>query len=133
MHSLDQEFSSRFRVYYEETDAAQVVYHANFLCFFERARTDFFLELGFIKNNKSAFVVRRVEIDYLKPIRLYDEIVVACKIIKVTGTSVIFKQSIYLEKDPEILFGKGLVTVVHIDENLRPKRLPQEFLNLQLE
>ena len=76
------------RVYFEDTDCGGVVYHANFLKFCERARSDFVRLLGIDataladpeKGEPAIFVVRRVEIDYLKPGRMDDvlEVVTSC-------------------------------------------------------
>ena len=65
------------RVYYEDTDAAGVVYYANYLKYMERARTEWLAALGFPlaafeRSHGIAFVVHRVEIDFLQPARLND-------------------------------------------------------------
>ena len=70
-------FSTKYRVYYEDTDAGGVVYYANYLKFFERARTDFLRALNISQNEllqseKLIFVVRRCEIDYVSPAKLDD-------------------------------------------------------------
>ena len=68
------------RVYYEDTDAAGIVYHANYLRFAERARTEALRELGIphaelLREHNLMFVVRRIKVDYLRPARL-DELLV---------------------------------------------------------
>ena len=75
------EFSLPVRVYYEDTDAAGVVYYANYLRFIERARTDWLRTLGvdqgaLMQNHGIAFAVRSLEADYFKPGRLDDELLV---------------------------------------------------------
>ena len=75
--TADRPFSFPVRVYYEDTDAAGVVYYANYLKFMERARTEWLAALGFPlaqfeREHGIAFVVHRVEIDYLAPARLND-------------------------------------------------------------
>ena len=70
-------FSFPVRVYYEDTDAAGVVYYANYLKFMERARTEWLAALGFAlaafeREHGVAFVVHRAEIDFLAPARLND-------------------------------------------------------------
>ncbi len=70
------------RVYYEDTDAGGVVYHARYLAFAERARTELLRALGvphdaLVRNEGMIFVVRRIEMDYLRPARLDDLVTVA--------------------------------------------------------
>ena len=70
-------FTWPVRVYYEDTDAAGVVYYANYLRFFERARTEWMRAMGFElaaleQEHRCVFVVRRVDIDYRVPARLGD-------------------------------------------------------------
>ncbi len=74
-------FESRVRVYYEDTDAGGIVYHANYLRYFERARTDWLRSLGAVHTELDArhglfFVVRDLAIEYLAPARLDDELVI---------------------------------------------------------
>ncbi len=87
------------RVYYEDTDAGGVVYHANYLNFFERARTEFLRQYNFSQQElfaKSiAFVVRRIEIDYRFPARLDDLLSVETTISEVKKASIIFKQNLW--------------------------------------
>ena len=76
------QFSFATRVYYEDTDAAGVVYYANYLRFMERARTEWLEALGFPlaafeREQGVAFVVRRAEIDFLRPARLNDRLEVS--------------------------------------------------------
>ena len=83
------------RVYFEDTDFAGVVYHANFLKFCERGRTDFIRLLGIHHQQLAApdagdplvFVVRRIEIDYLKPGRLDDVLEVVTRCAEIGGAS----------------------------------------------
>ena len=74
---MRRRFSFPVRVYYEDTDAAGVVYYANYLKFMERARTEWLAALGFPlaafeREHGIAFVVHRAEIDFLAPARLND-------------------------------------------------------------
>ena len=72
-------FAFPVSVYYEDTDAAGVVYYANYLKFMERARTEWLASLGFplaefVRTHGVAFVVHRVEVDFLAPARLNDRL-----------------------------------------------------------
>ncbi len=81
------------RVYFEDTDAAGIVYYANYLKFAERARTDMLRDLGvshaeMMKRDGLVLVVRRCEIDYLKPAKLDDLLTVETEAAKLGGASV---------------------------------------------
>jgi acyl-CoA thioester hydrolase len=116
------------RIYFEDTDCAGVVYHANFLKFFERARSDFVRLLGIdatgladpAAGESSVFVVRRVEIDYLKPGRMDDllEIVTACA--EIGGASLVLQQD--ANRDGALLV-RARVTVVLVSRAGKPQRL----------
>lgn len=117
------------RVYYEDTDAGGVVYHANYLNFFERARTEFLRQYNFSQQElfaKSfAFVVRRIEIDYKLPARLDDSLSVETTILEVKKASVIFKQ--HLWKD-EICLCSAIVTVASVNVvKMKPVAIPDDI------
>ena len=81
------------RVYYEDTDAGGVVYHANYLRFAERARTEALADAGIphaelLANYGLMFVVRRIEVDYLRPARLDNSLIVVTEPLAVGGASV---------------------------------------------
>jgi acyl-CoA thioester hydrolase len=91
--------SYRLRVYYEDTDAAGIVYHANYLRFAERARTEALRDLGvphadMLRDCNLMFVVRRAKVDYLRPARLDDSLVVTTEPIAVRAASVVLRQDI---------------------------------------
>ncbi|MDO9809334.1 tol-pal system-associated acyl-CoA thioesterase [Glaesserella parasuis] len=87
------------RVYYEDTDAGGVVYHACYLHFFERARTEFLRQLGFsqqlLLSQSMAFVVKKMEIDYKKPAYLDDFLTVKSIISELKGAKIVFKQTLW--------------------------------------
>lgn len=89
------------RVYYEDTDAGGVVYHAQYLNFFERARTEYLRTLGFsqqqLLEQNLAFVVKKIEIDYKMPARLDDLLVIDTTIVEIKKASLVFKQSLWRE------------------------------------
>src|SRR3954466_4838229 len=87
------------RVYYEDTDAGGVVYHANYLRFAERARTEALRDVGVPHAEMTAqhglfFMVRRVKVDYLAPARLDDSLVVVTRPLAVRAASVELRQAI---------------------------------------
>lgn len=87
------------RVYYEDTDAGGIVYHANYLRFAERARTEALRALGIphadlVREHNLMFVVRRVKVDYLRPARLDDSIVVVTEPVAMRAASVVLRQDV---------------------------------------
>lgn len=123
-------FAFPVRVYYEDTDAGGVVYYANYLRYAERARTEFVRYLGKnqvedLNEHKCAFVVRKVEADYLRPAILDDLLTVTCKVVEKGGATITVEQEIL--REDEVLV-KIKVKAAYIDiEKKRPIRLP-EFL-----
>jgi acyl-CoA thioester hydrolase len=92
-------FSWPVRVYYEDTDAAGVVYYATYLRYLERARTECLRMLGFSQQNLMqqhgvAFVVRHADVDYLKPARLDDELAVTVAVSSMGASVIVFSQRV---------------------------------------
>lgn len=120
------------RVYFDDTDAAGVVYHANYLKIFERARNDQFLALGFdhlsnYKETGDCFVVKSLEIDYLSPARLGDEITVKSEVLELTKIRIIIGQTMVLS---DKLLAKQKVTLIWINNTGKPTRMTQTMINL---
>lgn len=89
----------RMRVYYEDTDAGGIVYHANYLRFAERARTEALRAAGIphsllVASFNRMFVVRRAELDYAQPARLDEELVVVTIPLLVGGASLLLRQDV---------------------------------------
>ena len=87
------------RVYYEDTDAGGVVYHARYLHFLERARTEYLRTFNFsqqelLKEEKGAFVVKSMHIDYRIPAKLDDLLHIETIVTEIKGASIIFSQTI---------------------------------------
>jgi len=126
-----KKFNWPIRVYYEDTDAGGVVYYANYLKFFERARTEMLRSLGFEQDELIAgqgviFVVRSVKVDYLKPVRFNEQIIASAEVILRKKTSFVFAQEI--TRDDELL-SKGEIGIVCVDaESMRPKAIPSAIL-----
>jgi acyl-CoA thioester hydrolase len=92
-------FQWPIRVYYEDTDAGGVVYHANYLCFFERARTEWLRACGFEQDqlkdqHRLVFAIRSVTIDYLVPVHFNQSLLVNSEITEFRGASILFSQQI---------------------------------------
>ena len=118
----------RLRVYYEDTDAAGIVYYANYFKFAERARTEMLRSVKIDQNvlyTKTGvrFVVRSCAIDYLKPARLDDELEVHTKIQCVKGASLTARQTVRRARDAVVSLKLRIACVGRCG---RPKRLPEE-------
>ncbi|MBY6081989.1 tol-pal system-associated acyl-CoA thioesterase [Ruegeria arenilitoris] len=116
------------RVYYEDTDMGGVVYHANYLRYIERARSDWVRNLG---NDQNAmreagiiWVVRRVEADYLASARFDDELLVETEVVAISGVRLTMAQLI---RRGETEVFRATVTAVCVNQDGRPIRLPAEI------
>lgn len=121
---MSKEFIFPIRVYYEDTDAGGVVYHANYLKFMERARTEWCRELGFelsqLAKQGYLLVVRSAWLDYLQPAQLGDYLEVITSIDEHTKIRAIFNQTVRLAKNPDTIFCKGLITIISVNQSMRP-------------
>lgn len=128
---MSNSFSWPIRVYYEDTDAGGVVFYANYLKFYERSRTEFLRNVGFEQDFlrqqfNILFVVKSVNIDYLKPAHFNDLIQVSAEIIEQTKTSLIFKQMVMREHD---LLNHGQIRIACVDvQSFKPKPIPTVIL-----
>ena len=115
------------RVYYEDTDLGRIVYHANYLKFIERGRSEWLRDAGIdqsrlMADTGLAFVVRRGEADYLSPARFDDRLEVVTRLAELHGSRLVAAQTV--ERDGQVLFASR-VTVVCVDLSaMRPHRIP---------
>jgi acyl-CoA thioester hydrolase len=115
------------RVYYEDTDFSGAVYHANYLKFCERARSDWLRLLGIWHNEldlRFGFVVRRLACDFLKPARIDDVLEVESRFEAIAGARLELDQRI--SRDGKTIF-QARVTVALVDGEGRPRRLPRQM------
>lgn len=121
------------RVYYEDTDAGGVVYHAGYLRFFERGRTEWLRALGYsqarlVEEKGLLFTVAEISIRFRQPARLDDLLIVRTQALAGGGATVNFEQHLLREGDAELL-ATGQVRVACIEaSSFRPRRLPAELL-----
>ncbi|XYJ09235.1 tol-pal system-associated acyl-CoA thioesterase [Telluria sp. B2] len=121
-------FTWPVRVYYEDTDAGGIVFYANYLKFFERARTEWLRAAGInqqelIASDGAAFVVKNASIDYHAPARLDDELTLTLTIEKLGRASVQFAQKAY---KGDTLLVEASVKVGCVDlATVRPRSLPE--------
>jgi acyl-CoA thioester hydrolase len=122
-------FSFPLRVYYENTDAGGVVYHAEYLKFLERARTEWLRHLGFThqlleKKFGVALILSQVAVDFVKPAKLDDAIAVGVEIESLGRVRVIFHQEI--RREEEVLV-RARITVACVScGTMKPSEIPQE-------
>ena len=118
------------RIYFEDTDAGGVAYHANYLRWAERARTESLRDMGLphqlmMERHHSILVVRRIEVEYWRPARLDDAIVVETRVMAVKGVT--------LQLDQRMVRGEEALAALHVElacidrDTLRPRRIPEPW------
>ena len=118
------------RIYYEDTDLSSVVYHANYLRFMERGRSEFFRAVGISKlaglddPEPTAWTLRKVEIEYFRPARVDDIVEVRTKAMSLSGARMVAEQTIYCA---EKRLTRGLVEACIITLTGKPRRIPQDM------
>ncbi|MGB5447004.1 MAG: tol-pal system-associated acyl-CoA thioesterase [Psychromonas sp.] len=121
------------RIYYEDTDAGGVVYYANYLKFFERGRTEFLrefnIEQDILLENNIAFVVRKVNIDYIKSARFNELISVKTTITNRRKASLSFKQEIFHENGELLCQADTLIACVNL-QKMKPTAIPAEIIEV---
>jgi acyl-CoA thioester hydrolase len=115
------------RVYYEDTDAGGVVYYANYLKFFERARTEMLRAIGYEQDTLAItegiiFAVRSVQVDYLNPARFNEQLQVITKLTMAKKASFSFEQII--KRGDELLCNSSVRIACLDAQTLRPKAIP---------
>jgi len=122
------------RVYYEDTDAGGVVYYANYLKFFERARTERLRALGFEQDELRRregiiFAVRSIQVEYLRPARFNEALWVTAEVPEIKRASLVFCQEI---RRGEVLGEKLCEARVYIvcltADTMRPTAIPDHLL-----
>ena len=130
-NKLSGEFSWQIRIYYEDTDAAGVIFYANYLRYMERARTEWLRELGFehdylIKQHGILFAVKSLAIDYKKPGHLDDLLTVTSHLLQQKGASLIFQQTI--KRENELLTSAEIRVACLNASTLKAAAIPKELL-----
>jgi acyl-CoA thioester hydrolase len=123
---MASEFTWEVRVYYEDTDAGGIVYYANYLKFFERARTEWLRAIGvgqqvLLAEHDAMFVVKSVGADYHAPAKLDDVLKLTLRIEKLGRASVVFVQEAWCGTS---LLNTARVKVGCVDSALRPRAVP---------
>ena len=119
------------KIYYEDTDCGGVVYYANYLKYMERARTEYLASKGYsvrkLAGEGTIFMVLRAEIDYKSPARYGDVIEVETWVRDITRVTMVFDH-IMREKSSQRVLVECRAKVVYVDQQGRPKRLPEEYV-----
>ena len=128
------EFSYKLKVFYEDTDSGGVVYYANYLKFFERARTEAIAEIGLsnkklLEENGILIIVKSCNIEYKRPAKLEDQLEVKSSVISISNTSFKMKQKAYRDKE---LITDCEIHLVIVDEKGKPIKIP-DILKKKLE
>lgn len=121
------------RVYYEDTDAGGIVYYANYLKFFERARTEWLRSLGIhqstLLEQAIGFVVSKVNMHNVSPAKLDDELTVISNISRIKGASLLFIQKIVNQHEKLICTVEVLIVCVSLEaKNPKPQPFPKAIL-----
>lgn len=122
------------QIFYEDTDAAGIVYHANYIKYLERARTTLLQQKGLslpalIDTFGIQFVVRAVNITFEKPAKLQQNIIVSTDLAKQGRASLTFKQNIYFDpSDMDTMICSGEVVVVCVNQQFKPCAIPSEVI-----
>lgn len=146
--ALNSPFECPVRVYIEDTDAGGIVYYVNYLKFAERARTEFFRQLGIDKpavfSDQLMFVVHSLTSRYIKPARLDDQLWVSAEIIHQAKSYFVMNQAVYRQKandaansvrqgGPKVareLLCEMEVKVACVDrQSIKPKKIPAAMLD----
>lgn len=132
--SRSGEFRWPLRVYYEDTDSGGVIYHAGYLRFMERARTEWLRSLGLnqqrLRDEEGlVFIVTAMEIEFLSPGRLDDELEATVRLTQTRPASMAMEQRVLRVSD-QLLLCTARVRAACVElDGFRPRRLPAQFLS----
>ena len=119
-------------VYVEDTDFQGIVYHANYLKFFERARSNCLKDLHISQSKKikegKAFIIKAINIEFMKPAKIEDNLVISSEIEYLSNARLLFHQQIKKNESDDIIC-KGKVEVCFYDQNKdKPVAFPEKLL-----
>ena len=130
---MKKTFNYNLKIYYEDTDSGGVVYYANYLKFFERARSEAIYSLKLsnkilLNQYGILIIVKSCNIKYIRPAKLEDKLTIKSNVKSITNTSFIMNQVIHREKQ---LITETDTHLVSVDQSGKPKKIP-EVLNKKL-
>jgi acyl-CoA thioester hydrolase len=120
-------YSFPVRVYFENTDAGGVVYHSEYLKFMERARTEWLRHLGYdhqvlARDHKVVFVVSAINVDFLRPARLDDNVAVSVRLESVGRVRCVFEQEV--RREDEVLVKARVTVACLVTDSFKPAEIP---------
>jgi acyl-CoA thioester hydrolase len=123
-------FVWKVRVYWEDTDAGGVVYHSQYLNFFERARTEWLRGKGINQSQLAGednvlFAIRHMDIDFVQAARLDDELDISVQNVKTGGVRMTFNQDMTRCSDRQLVATAKLTAVCLRADNFKPTRMPR--------
>jgi len=127
---LSKAFSIPVRVYYQDTDAGGVVFHAQYLAFMERARTELLnaarIDLAQLADEKRVlFLVYDLNVRYHQPARLNELLTVSAEVAKMGRASLVFHQRV--ERGAQLLVEADVTVALVNRDSMRPARMPREL------
>lgn len=130
-HSLNFEHCFSIRVYVEDTDLQGIVYHANYLRFFERSRTEWLRSNGFTLTDMAEcdtnFAIRSIQLQFVHPARLDDLLMIKTNAVRNKHCGLRFNQAMF--NASEKLLSTAVIEVVCVNKKLKPIRLPEAFIS----
>jgi acyl-CoA thioester hydrolase len=129
---MSKYFKYKFKIYYEDTDSGGIVYYANYLKYLERARSEAIYSLGLTntnlqRNHDTLIIVKSCNIEYKKPAKFEDELIIISSILSKTKTSFTMLQII---KKNEQIISEATVQLVTVNKEGKPIKLPEILNNL---
>ena len=133
MTAVRAEFCWPVRVYYEDTDAAGIVYHANYLKFMERGRTEWLRALGYEQDALVAefgvvFVIRNATLDFIAPARFNDELTVKTSVLRIGRATIEFLQVVADAAGRALCSAEVRVGCVDV-QKMVPRPMPPELFS----
>ena len=118
------------RVYFEDTDLTGIVYHANYLRYMERARSDMLLAAGVdqrttFESGEGAYALRSIQLDYRSPARLGEELNVVSRLVSLRAAAVVIQQRVMRA---ETIVATGEVEAAFVSPTGRPRRQPAAWI-----
>jgi tol-pal system-associated acyl-CoA thioesterase len=118
------------RVYYQDTDAGGVVFHAQYLAFMERARTELLNQAGIdlarlAEEKRVLFLVHELTVRYREPARLNELLSVSAEVVKMGRASMVFRQRV--ERAAQLLVEADVTLAVVDKDRMKPARMPSEL------
>ena len=121
----------KFKIYVEDTDFQGFVYHANYLKFFERARSEFLSQNNvsqvILRELNLAFVIKKIKLEYISAAELGDKLVVKSSVEKKSNARMVFYQKVIDKENKEYVIGSIEVCLINLITK-KPKKFPDDLL-----